>query len=202
MKLKQRQKPIVRNKLRWSRGRIKGKARSNRNAANQAKLKMLHHIGRKPIREIIYQKGGKDGNPPDLATIFFETRKKDNKLDEPEAIEKHAQIDEIVQADPSLPSIEIVEKCCGPQTRSHVFGFGGGVKAKDLKGGTSSKAELLSALRSTREENKSLNEENKSLNERLSTLKDVMKKMRKMREYFAAQQSHVPLTTTSPISTE
>ncbi|XP_019258116.1 PREDICTED: uncharacterized protein LOC109236397 [Nicotiana attenuata] len=108
-------------------------ARSNRNAANRAKLKMLHHIGSKPIREIIYQKGGKDGNPPDLATIFFETRKKDNKLVEPEAIEKHAQIEEIVQADPSLPSIEIVEKCCGPQTRSHVFGFGGGVKAKELK---------------------------------------------------------------------
>ncbi|XP_019223374.1 PREDICTED: uncharacterized protein LOC109205153 [Nicotiana attenuata] len=121
---------------------------------------MLHHIGSKPISEIIYQKGGKDGNPPDLATIFFETRKKDNKLVEPEAIEKHAQIEEIVQADPSLPNIEIVEKCCGPQTRSHVFGFGGGVKVKDLKGGTSSKAELLSALRSTREENKSLNEEN------------------------------------------
>ncbi|XP_016445871.1 uncharacterized protein LOC107771060 isoform X1 [Nicotiana tabacum] len=123
-------------------------ARSNRNAANLAKLKMLHHISSKPIREIIYQKGGKDGNPPNLATIFFETRKKDIKLVEPEAIEKHAQIEEIVQADPSLPSIEIVEKCCGPQTRSHVFGFGGGVKAKDLKGGTSSKAELLFALRS------------------------------------------------------
>ncbi|XP_016500811.1 uncharacterized protein LOC107819238 [Nicotiana tabacum] len=45
-------------------------ARSNRNAANRAKLKMLHHISNKPIREINYQKGGKDGNPPDLATIF------------------------------------------------------------------------------------------------------------------------------------
>ncbi|XP_075092843.1 uncharacterized protein LOC107777059 isoform X2 [Nicotiana tabacum] len=167
-------------------------ARSNRNAANRAKLKMLHHISSKPIREIIYQKGGKDGNPPDLATIFFETRKKDNK----------AQIEEIVQADPSLPSIEIIEKCCGPQTRSHVFGFGGGVKAKDLKGGTSSKAELLFALRSTQKENKSLNEENKSLNERLSTLEDEIKEMRKIREYFTAQQSHVPLTTTSPVSTE
>ncbi|XP_049378008.1 uncharacterized protein LOC125842723 [Solanum stenotomum] len=49
-------------------------ARSSKNATNRAKLKMLHHIGSKPIREIIYQKGGKDGNPPDLATIFFETR--------------------------------------------------------------------------------------------------------------------------------
>ncbi|KAH0765147.1 hypothetical protein KY285_001018 [Solanum tuberosum] len=177
-------------------------ARSSRNATNRAKLKMLHHIGSKPIREIIYQKGGKDGNPPDLATIFFETHKKDNKLVEPEAIEKHAQLEEMVQADPSLPIIEIVEKCCGPQTRSHVFGLGGGVKAKELKGGTSSKVELLSALRSTREdikflneENKSLNEENKSLNDRLSTIEDKMKEIMKMKELFAAQQSHIPPTT-------
>ncbi|WMV10036.1 hypothetical protein MTR67_003421 [Solanum verrucosum] len=176
-------------------------ARSGRNATNRAKLKMLHHIGSKPIREIIYQQGGKDGNPPNLATIFFETRKKDNKLVEPEAIEKHAQLEEMVQVDPSIPSIEIVEKCCGPQNRSHVFGFGGGVKAKDLKGGTSSKAELLSALRSTQEDNKYLNEENKSLNNRLSTLEDEMKEIRKMQELFAAQQSHVP-PATSPISTD
>ncbi|KAH0655355.1 hypothetical protein KY285_030237 [Solanum tuberosum] len=152
--------------------------------------------------------GGKDGNPPDLATIFFETRKKDNKLVEPEAIEKHAQLEEIVQEDPSLTSIEIIEKCCGPQTRSHVFGFGGGVKAKDLKGGTSSKAEILSALRSTRddnkflnEENKSLIEENKSLNDRLSTLEDTMKEIMKMKELFAAQHSDVP-PIISPFSTE
>ncbi|KAH0685705.1 hypothetical protein KY290_017231 [Solanum tuberosum] len=140
------------------------KAKSTWNATNRAKLKILHHIGSKPIREIIYEKGGKDGNPSDLAPIFFETSKKDNKFVEPEAIEKHAQLEEMVQADPSRPTTEIVEKYCGPQTRSHVFGFWGGVKAKDLKGGTSSKAELLSALRSTRKDIKSLNEENKSLN--------------------------------------
>ncbi|KAG5600518.1 hypothetical protein H5410_031888 [Solanum commersonii] len=119
-----------------------------------------------------------------------------------------AQLKEMVQADSSLPSIEIVEKCCGPQTRTHVFGFGGGVKAKDLKGGNSSKAELFSALRSTREdskclneENTSLNEENKSLNHRLSTLEDAMKEIMKMKELFATQQSHVQ-PTTSPVSTE
>ncbi|WMV09410.1 hypothetical protein MTR67_002795 [Solanum verrucosum] len=169
-------------------------ARSRRNATNRAKLKMLHHIGSKPIREIIYQRGGKDGNPPDLATIFFETRQKDNKLVEPEAIEKHAQLEEMVQANPYLPIIEIVEKRCGPQTRTHVFGLGGGVKAKDLTGGTTSKAELLSALRSTREdikslneENKSLNEENKSLNDRLSTVEDKMKEIMNMKEFFIAQ---------------
>ncbi|KAH0723717.1 hypothetical protein KY289_006761 [Solanum tuberosum] len=162
---------------------------------------MFHHIGSKPIREIIYQKGGKDGNPPDLTTIFFETRKKDNKLVEPEAIEKHAQLEEMVQADPSLHTIEIVEKCCGPQTRRHVSGFGGGVKAKDLEGGTSSKVELLSALRSTREDIKSLNEENKSLNDRLSTIEDEMKEIMKMKELFTTQQSYVPPTTSS-FSTE
>uniref|UniRef100_M1D909 Uncharacterized protein n=1 Tax=Solanum tuberosum TaxID=4113 RepID=M1D909_SOLTU len=113
----------------------------------------------------------------------------------------------MVQADLSLPTIEIVEKCCGPQTHSHVFEFRGGVKAKDLKGGTSSKAELLSALRSTREdikslneESKSLNEENKSLNDRMSTVENEMKEIMKLKELFAAQQSHV--TITSSVSTE
>lgn len=143
-------------------------ARSRRNAANQSKLKMLVHIGSKPIREIIYRK---------------------------------AQIEEMVKAEPSLSTIEIVKICCGPQNCSHVFGFGGGVKATNMKGGTSSKVELLSALCSTREENKSLNEENKSLNDRLSTLEDEMKEMRKMREFFASQQSHAS-PSTSPISTE
>ncbi|XP_075093093.1 uncharacterized protein LOC107760766 isoform X1 [Nicotiana tabacum] len=86
-------------------------ARSNRNAANKTKLKMLHHIGSKPIREIIYQKGGKDGKPPDLARIFFETRKKNKTFVDPEIIKKHAQIKELVQSEPSLPTIEIVEQC-------------------------------------------------------------------------------------------
>ncbi|KAG5595211.1 hypothetical protein H5410_036443 [Solanum commersonii] len=110
----------------------------------------------------------------------------------------------MVQADPSLPIIEIVEKCCGPQTRSLVFRLGGGVKAKDLKGGTSSKDELLSALRSTREdikslneENKFLNEENKSLNDCLSTIEYEMKEIMKLKELFVAQQEHVPPTTSS-----
>lgn len=34
-------------------------------------------------------KRGKAKNPTDLETIFFRTRKKDNKLVEPEAIEKN-----------------------------------------------------------------------------------------------------------------
>ena len=54
-----------------------------------------------------------------------------------------------MEFEPSVSSREIVEKCFATQTRSHVFGFGSGVKAKDLKGGASSKAELLAELRST-----------------------------------------------------
>nr|XP_018626860.2 uncharacterized protein LOC104097695 [Nicotiana tomentosiformis] len=146
-------------------------ARSNRNTTNRAKLKMLHHIGSKPIREIIYQKGGKDGKPTYLATIFCETRKKNNTLVDFETIEKHAQFQELAMSEPSLPNIEIVEKCFGPQTCSHIFCFGGGVKAKDLKGGASSKAELIYELHSTQEENK-------SLKDRLSTLENDMKEMK------------------------
>lgn len=37
------------------------------------------------------------------------------------------QIKEMVQEDPFLPLIEIVEKCRGPQTHSHVFVFRSGV---------------------------------------------------------------------------
>ncbi|KAH0777835.1 hypothetical protein KY290_009246 [Solanum tuberosum] len=77
----------------------------------------------------------------------------------------------------------------------------GGVKVRYLKGGTSSKAELLSALRSTQEDNKYLNEENKSLNNRISTIENEMKEIRKMQGLFDAQQSHVP-PMTSPVSTE
>ncbi|XP_059308563.1 uncharacterized protein LOC132059799 [Lycium ferocissimum] len=206
-------------------------ARSNRNAANRAKLKMFHRIGSKPIREVIYQKGGKHGNPPDLATVFFETRKKDNKLVESEAIEKHAQIQELVQSEPSLPSIEIVEKCFGPQIRSHVFGFGGGVKAKDLKGAPPSKTELLSELHSTRKENQSLmdrlsavenekdstggassktellselhstREENQSLMDRLSAVENEMKELKQLKELFLARYSNVQ-PPTLPISGE
>ncbi|KAH0672852.1 hypothetical protein KY290_025089 [Solanum tuberosum] len=155
-------------------------ARSNRNAINRGKLKMHHYICSKPIREIIYQKGRKDGNPPDLATIFYETRKKNNTLVDSETIEKHAQIQELVESEPSLSSIEIVEKCFGPQSRSHVFDFGGGVKARDLKGGASSKAELLAELRSTQKENQ-------SLKDCISNFQKEMKELKQLKDFFLAQ---------------
>nr|XP_018630777.1 uncharacterized protein LOC104109294 isoform X2 [Nicotiana tomentosiformis] len=101
-------------------------------------------------------KGGKDGNPPDVATIFFETRKKNNKLVEPETNEKYDKIKEFVQSESSLTNIEVVERCFGPQRKSHVVGFGGGITAKELKCGNSSKAALLEKLNAIVKENESL----------------------------------------------
>ncbi|XP_070042408.1 uncharacterized protein [Nicotiana tomentosiformis] len=67
----------------------KFKEKSARNSVNRSKLSMPYRTGSKPIREIIYELGGKDGNPPDVAIIFFETRKKDRRLVEPESNEKY-----------------------------------------------------------------------------------------------------------------
>ncbi|XP_049386394.1 uncharacterized protein LOC125850568 isoform X2 [Solanum stenotomum] len=91
-----------------------------------------------------------------------------------------AQIQELVESEPSLSSIEIVEKCFGPQSRSHVFGFGGGVKARDLKGGASSKPELLAELRSTQKENQ-------SLKDCISNFQNEMKELKQLKEFFLAQ---------------
>ncbi|MCD7459714.1 hypothetical protein HAX54_041717, partial [Datura stramonium] len=81
---------------------------SARNSVNRSKLSMPHFTGSKPIREIIYELGGKDGNPPDMTAIIFETRKKEKKCIEPETIAKYVEIQELVQSEPSLTNIDIV----------------------------------------------------------------------------------------------
>ncbi|XP_015165502.1 uncharacterized protein [Solanum tuberosum] len=129
---------------------------STRNAMNRSKLSMPHHTGSKTIREIIYELGGKHGNPPDMATIFFETRKKDNKLLEPETNQKYEEIQELLQVEPSLTNIEVVERCFRPQSKSHIVGFGGGITSKDLKGGSSAKAAPLEQLNVSRKEKPAL----------------------------------------------
>ncbi|KAG5615654.1 hypothetical protein H5410_015478, partial [Solanum commersonii] len=119
-----------------------------------------------------YLKEG-NGNPLDLATIFFKTRKKDNKLVKPEAIEKNVCLKMFFDI---LCWLKPIHPYLLQRLLKNVVDL---KVAKDLKGRTSSKAELLSVLRSTREdikslneENKSLNEENKSLNDRLSAIED------------------------------
>ncbi|XP_059288462.1 uncharacterized protein LOC132041785 [Lycium ferocissimum] len=56
----------------------------------------------------------------------------------------------------SLTNIEVVERCFGPQRKSHAVGFGGGITAKELKGGATSKAALLEELKTTKKEKESL----------------------------------------------
>ncbi|MCD7449897.1 hypothetical protein HAX54_002200 [Datura stramonium] len=108
-----------------------------------SKLTMPHCTGSKTIREIIYELGGKHGNPPDMTTIFFETRRNSGTT----------------KAEPSLTNIEVVERCFGPQCKSHVVGFGGGITSKDLKGGSSMKSALLEELNVSRKEKAALLEE-------------------------------------------
>ncbi|OIT30395.1 hypothetical protein A4A49_58966, partial [Nicotiana attenuata] len=98
-------------------------------------------------------------NPPNMATIFFETHKKHDMLVEPEASKKYAGIQELVQSEPSLTNIKVVERCFGPQNKSHVIGLGGGITTKELKGGSSSKAAILAELNATRKEKESLQTE-------------------------------------------
>ena len=132
------------------------KETSIRNSINRSKLRMPHRTGSKPIREIIYEQGSKDGNPPNMATIFFETHKKNDTLVEPEAGEKYGEIQELVQSEPSLTNIEVVERCFGPQNKSHVIGLGGGITTKELKGGSSSKAAIPAKLNAVGKEKESL----------------------------------------------
>ncbi|KAH0765220.1 hypothetical protein KY285_001091 [Solanum tuberosum] len=150
---------------------------STRNARNRSKLSMPHCTGCKPIREINYELGGKHGNPPDMATIFFETRKKDNKLLEPETNKKYDEIQEVLQVEPSLTNIEVVERCFEPQSKSHVVGFGGGITSKDLEGGSTAKTALLEELNASQKEKAALLEElnatrkeNESMERRLDNI--------------------------------
>ncbi|KAH0642126.1 hypothetical protein KY290_033728 [Solanum tuberosum] len=120
-----------------------------RNTITLSKLCMPHRTGNKPIREIIYEMGGKNGNPPNMATIFFETRKKGNELIQPETNEKYAEIQELVQTEPSLTNNEIVERCFGPQCKSRAVGFYGGIT-------TNGSSASITSIASTRLANFSL----------------------------------------------
>ncbi|XP_049414982.1 uncharacterized protein LOC125877746 [Solanum stenotomum] len=130
---------------------------STRNSVNRSKLCMPHRTGSRPIREIVYEMGGKDGNPLNMATIFFETRKKGNELVEPETVEKY-----------------VVERCFGPQCKSHVVGFGGGITTKELKGGTTSKAALWEELKTTRKEKESLQKRMDILESKYEQLENIV----------------------------
>ncbi|XP_070012472.1 uncharacterized protein [Nicotiana sylvestris] len=108
---------------------------------------MPHRMGRKPIREIIYELylGLEYQMKFDLATMSF--------LSKSVGLVK---IQKVVESETSLTNIEIVDKCFGPQCKSHVVGFGAGITAKELKGGNSSKTALLEMSNATEKEKESL----------------------------------------------
>ncbi|KAH0751289.1 hypothetical protein KY290_030521 [Solanum tuberosum] len=145
-------------------------------------------------------KGGKHGNPPDMATIFFETRKKDNKLLEPETNQKYEEIQELLQVEPSLTNIEVVERCFGPQSKSHVVGFGGGITSKDLKGGSSAKAAPLEQLNVSRKEKPALLEELNASRKENESMKRCMDNIEKRCEMFESTMFRDP--SSPPSSSE
>lgn len=126
-------------------------------------------------------KGGKDVKPPNMDTIFFETRKKDNKLVEPETNAKYVEIQKLVQSNSSLTNIEVVEKSFGPQCKSHVVGFGGGITAKELKG-VSSKAALLDKLNASEKENELLEKRMDELENKCQRMDELERKYQRMDE--------------------
>ncbi|XP_065867917.1 uncharacterized protein [Euphorbia lathyris] len=115
---------------------------SKRNIKNRGKTVMPHRSGSKPYRAIMYDMGGKDGNPPDFPSLFFETRQKDGKLQDQESTKKYDELVKTMQSDPSLSTIEVIDKCFGPQSHNHVFGYGGGIKRKEMTGSKSSYRKL------------------------------------------------------------
>ncbi|XP_070021640.1 uncharacterized protein [Nicotiana sylvestris] len=104
---------------------------------------MPHRTGKKPIREIIYElyPGLEYQMEFDLATMSF--------LSKSVGLVK---IQEMVESESSLTNIEVVEKCFGPQCKSHVVGFGVGITAKEFKGGNSSKTASLEMSNATEKE--------------------------------------------------
>ena len=52
-----------------------------------------------------------------------------------------------MKIEPALTNIEVVEKTFSTQYRRHVVGYGGGIRAKDLRDSSSSKAELHAKLK-------------------------------------------------------
>ncbi|XP_073051570.1 uncharacterized protein [Primulina eburnea] len=146
---------------------------SNQNSTNRVNGVMPHRTGSKPHRQLIYEMGGKDNNPPDIAKIFYETRHKSGKLVEPEAQEKYDEIVKTVQSNASLSHIEVVEKCFGPQRHSHVFGFGGGMKRKHFNCSQAAYIKDLEAkLHEKEEENNNLKRRMDGIESRLSKIEN------------------------------
>ncbi|GAB2266324.1 hypothetical protein Dimus_001338 [Dionaea muscipula] len=145
--------------------------KSEQNCRNRAKLEdgLLHRTGSKLFKVISWEMGGKDGNPPTLETMYFETRKTKNKTLEEAAARKYDQITEVRRSQPSISTIDLIETCFKPQ-KGHVICFGGAVKPKDLRSSQPSRAELMTKFQQQRDEDATtftnrIDEQQKYINE-------------------------------------
>jgi len=110
------------------------------------------------------------------------------------------EIQELLQVEPSLTNIEVVERCFGPQSKSHVVGFGGGITSKDLKGGSSAKAALLEQLNVSRKEKVALLEEVNASRKENESMKRCMDNIEKRCEMFESTMFRDP--SSPPSSSE
>ena len=79
-----------------------------------------------------------------------------------------------MKIEPALTNIEVVEKTFSTQYRRHVVGYGGGIRAKDLRDSSSSKAELHAKLKQTEEENQNVRSRLNAVEAELKMLKDMI----------------------------
>jgi hypothetical protein len=181
----------------------KFKKASERNTLNRSKQKseLTPRTGSKPFREISYHKGGKEGNPPNMVTMFYETRRKENGLD-PVVSEKYYEMKETVETEPLLSEMEVTAKCFGPQKRSYMFGYGGGMRPKDVRGNLSSKADLERKLREQRKENDEIKNRLTSLENELAILKGILLGKQFLDEPAPSLDAAAPLAETHPDSDE
>ncbi|XP_021321792.1 uncharacterized protein LOC8074289 [Sorghum bicolor] len=82
--------------------------RSKRNSKNRSNLKILHHSGSKPYRQIIWDNGGKENNPPTLDKLFSLTHMKDGTFVDSETSTKHAEIEVERLLNPTLSNCPVI----------------------------------------------------------------------------------------------
>ncbi|XP_065877288.1 uncharacterized protein [Euphorbia lathyris] len=139
--------------------------RNSQNRACQQSMH-IHRCGSKPHREVIYEMGGKDGNPPDVREVFVKTRKIDENIVEPETRKIYDELKMTMESEPTLTNLQVVERCFGRQRHGRVFGYEGGLKRKHFES-TSQIEELKTKLHDKEEENRKLMDRLEQIENRL-----------------------------------
>lgn len=85
-----------------------------------------------------------------------------------------AQIKTIVQLNPGLSNDEVMQKCDTSKWRDRVVGFGGGIRARDLRGPALSKAELVYQLQASQQEKQVLEEKVNGMVQEVSEIKRLL----------------------------